>query len=319
VNGGNLLTGGNQANSSSEAPENIEAAQVHAPHVVDPLATYTVHDFADRYDANENQAAALTADQRIAAETEAARRALGMPPPAADRLVTTPRMTPMDVLVPLILGQPLALVKFLPTRVLPFRSSVPISRVLMSILAGEIFLCAVVVSAGVAGARGLNVILVFVAAMLVDFIARAGLLIFIYRAYSNLLSFRAAGLMSTPAMAVACWFLPVVSFFRPYQAVQEIWRASDPRIRFDIHHPADWYASPSSPLVASWWLSMFLFIPIIGLLIFMDVDLMGGSYYATMSVGFIVNALLTLFMVDGIARRQEAKFATMSDVASQGQ
>ena len=309
------MTGGNLGNSSSEVPASNEAAHVDGPPTLDPLANYIVDDVADRSDTVEGQTRVATIDQRIAAETEAARIALGMPSHGSDLRPTTPRMTPGDVLVPLVFGQPLGLVKFLPTRVSPYRSPVAICQTITAILSIELFLCTVVLSAGVVGARGLSVILVFVAALFVDFFARAGLLVFIYRAYANLLSFGAAGLMSTPAMAVACWFMPLVSFFRPCQAVQEIWRASDPGVRLDPHYATGWQTSPSSPLVTGWWLSMFLFIPLIAFQISTDTDLMSGSYYATMSCGFIVNALLTLLVLNGIARRQEARFAAMAGVS----
>ena len=291
------MTGDNQGGSSSEAPAVTS----------DPLASYIVTE-GER----DGTSREVDIDDRIAAEIEAARAVLGVSIPQSARQPAAPRMTVGGVLGPLILGQPLALIKYLPARVSPYRSPATLGQSLMALLAIEMFLCAVVLSAGVMGANAVSVIFVFIAALIVDTVARTGMLFFIYQTYSNLLSFGTDGLLSTPGMAVAVWFMPLVSFFRPCQVVNEIWRASDPTI--PRQRPTEWQVSRSSPLVNGWWLSMFIFVPLVVILIADNVDILGRStYYATMSFGFIVNALMTLLVIHGIIGRQEAKAAMLKE------
>lgn len=73
-------------------------------------------------------------------------------------------------------------------------------------------------------------------------------LIWFYRAYRNLPALGARGLGWTPARAVITFFVPFVNLYRPFQAMREIWRASDPAVD-------DWHRARSSPLLPLWWLS----------------------------------------------------------------
>ena len=49
----------------------------------------------------------------------------------------------------------------------------------------------------------------------------------------------------TPGWAVGWYFVPIAWFWKPYQAMAEIWRAS--------RNPAEWRGEPVSPLLAGWW------------------------------------------------------------------
>jgi hypothetical protein len=72
----------------------------------------------------------------------------------------------------------------------------------------------------------------------------------IHRANTNLRGFGAHGLQFTAGWAVGYLFIPIVNFFRPYQAMSEIWNAS--------RSPQQWQAKPVSNAVGVWWL-LFLF------------------------------------------------------------
>ncbi|MXW55442.1 MAG: DUF4328 domain-containing protein [Gemmatimonadales bacterium] len=67
----------------------------------------------------------------------------------------------------------------------------------------------------------------------------------IYRANDNARQLGAAEMRFTPGWAVGWYFIPIAWFWKPYQAMTEIWRASV--------NPSDWRATPVSPLLRWWW------------------------------------------------------------------
>ena len=67
----------------------------------------------------------------------------------------------------------------------------------------------------------------------------------IYRANHNARQLGAADMRFTPGWAVGWYFIPIAWFWKPYQAMTEIWRASV--------SPSDWGATPVSPLLRWWW------------------------------------------------------------------
>jgi hypothetical protein len=72
-----------------------------------------------------------------------------------------------------------------------------------------------------------------------------------YRLYANLAAFRTRGLTSTPGWLVAYNLLPIVSLWKPFQLLHEIWDASDPNV--DSGDPAAWEAVPHNPLINLCW------------------------------------------------------------------
>ena len=70
-------------------------------------------------------------------------------------------------------------------------------------------------------------------------------LTWIHRANHNARRLGAAELRFTPWWAVGWYFVPVAWFWKPYQAIKEIWRASV--------NPSDWQGAPGSPLLRWWW------------------------------------------------------------------
>ena len=49
-----------------------------------------------------------------------------------------------------------------------------------------------------------------------------------HRAHANLRAFARSGLRFTPGWAVGWWFVPIASLWKPFEAVRELWKASDP-------------------------------------------------------------------------------------------
>jgi len=54
-----------------------------------------------------------------------------------------------------------------------------------------------------------------------------------------------AGMKLSPAWAVGCWFVPIVNYFKPFQAMRELWRAS-------LGAPA-WRTQPTWSGLGWWW------------------------------------------------------------------
>jgi hypothetical protein len=67
---------------------------------------------------------------------------------------------------------------------------------------------------------------------LVESLARLGtivmFLVWLYRVYTNFPALRVQHLDFTPGWAVGWWFIPFANLVKPYQAVSEAWRESDP-------------------------------------------------------------------------------------------
>jgi len=54
-----------------------------------------------------------------------------------------------------------------------------------------------------------------------------------------------AGLDLSAAWAVGCWFVPIVNYFKPFQAIRELWRASE--------GSPTWRAQATWPVLSWWW------------------------------------------------------------------
>ncbi len=74
-------------------------------------------------------------------------------------------------------------------------------------------------------------------------------LIWIHRASKNLAPLGWEDQRFSPGWAVGWWFIPIMSLFRPYQVVKEIWNGSYPGISSD---------APTSPLLGWWWATWLL-------------------------------------------------------------
>lgn len=96
---------------------------------------------------------------------------------------------------------------------------------------------------------------VAVAALAVSIGTAALFLSWQYRAAANVLALGQYALEITPRWGVLAWFVPVISLFVPYQALSEIWRASDPEtVGTD---DTSWVTRPVTPLLPLWW-TMYL-------------------------------------------------------------
>lgn len=67
----------------------------------------------------------------------------------------------------------------------------------------------------------------------------------IYRANLNSRGFGAKFMRFTPGWSIGYYFVPIMSLFRPYQAMKEIWQVSQ--------DPRGWKSQGGGPLLGSWW------------------------------------------------------------------
>ena len=78
-------------------------------------------------------------------------------------------------------------------------------------------------------------------------------LLWMFRAYSNLTLLGARALEYSPWWTVGGFLVPILSLFRPYNVMEEIWCASDPNEEGE--QSWKWKKSPS---ILSWWWGLFL-------------------------------------------------------------
>ena len=67
----------------------------------------------------------------------------------------------------------------------------------------------------------------------------------IFRANRNVRALGANGLKIAPGWAVGCFFVPIICLWKPYQAMKELWRASQ--------NPFTWQDIPASRILPGWW------------------------------------------------------------------
>jgi hypothetical protein len=140
-----------------------------------------------------------------------------------------------------------------------------------------------------------------------------------YRAYRNLESFRAVGLAFNPKWVVGYFFIPFLCLWKPYEALKEIWKVSDP------YHTTEgylWRTVKVSPILAFWWIT-FVLSNIIGTL------LLTGSFSTetledwikldmkdiAASIAIIISDVVLIYIISKISSRQEMKNSNLSLIA----
>lgn len=133
----------------------------------------------------------------------------------------------------------------------------------------------------------------------------------IYRANLNCRAFGAQDMKFTPGWSVGYYFIPLLSFVKPYESMKEIWQVS--------HNPTDWKSQKGSALLGWWW-ALWLISGVVGQ---MDLRLSMNAYTiqdfrqsTAMAIfsGFIGIPLylVVLKLVKTIAAKQEQLVANVS-------
>lgn len=100
-------------------------------------------------------------------------------------------------------------------------------------------------------------------------------LTWVHRANRNARALGAKDMRFTPGWAVGWYFVPIMSLWRPFQAMREIWQASE--------QPGNWQSVQTPPLVGWWW-TLFLGAQLLaqaGYQLSKDVDSVSGAMTAS--------------------------------------
>jgi len=139
----------------------------------------------------------------------------------------------------------------------------------------------------------------------------------LHRCRINVRAFGCRRFRYSRSWAIIGFLVPILNFFRPYQVVAEVWRASDPR---SVETPVAWMNMPVSRFVPAWWVTLlasaFLEILAAGLLTHSGVTV--DDLFAARSTGVLAgilsasSAVLAYLVISGIEESQEEKWAIIS-------
>jgi hypothetical protein len=150
-------------------------------------------------------------------------------------------------------------------------------------------------------------------AQIVLFVATAVVfVVWFHRAYANLARLGAASLRFGPGWAIGGWFVPILSFWRPKQIANDIWRASDPDAPATVG--TAWREEPVAALLHWWWAAWLVSVLLGRAASSADsdastvVDQVNAAYTLIVSDGCdVVTALLAAVVVWRLSRRQDER------------
>lgn len=165
------------------------------------------------------------------------------------------------------------------------------------------------------GVVSLLFILVYIASVVL-------FVIWMSRAYKNLLYFRTTGLEHSPRWAVGSFFVPFANLVVPYRAVKEIWLASSPEL--DVSGSDSWKLQ-KVPAIIKWWWGLWL------LSNFLDgrsagaswnaktPDELASAYSLDISIDILafISAVVGLLVVRAVTDRQKNKLNTIGSPATE--
>ncbi len=134
--------------------------------------------------------------------------------------------------------------------------------------------------------------------------------VWLYRMDQNLRVFGAEELQFRPGWVVGYFFVPIMNLYRPYQALSEIWQASDPNPaartkagRRPLHPPA---------LLGVWWGCWLLWNIVEGIA---NQDSSASTSSAASSPFRLVAAILAILVVRLYTKRQQETARQLSLIA----
>jgi hypothetical protein len=128
-------------------------------------------------------------------------------------------------------------------------------------------------------------------------------LTWIFRANRNARALGAQGMRFTPGWSVGWYFVPIMSLWKPFQAMREIWQASV--------QPGNWQAVPTPPLIGWWW-ALYLINLFLGQIAFrmasaadgLDSAMRASAVTLASDISSIVLEVIAFFLVAKIATHQ---------------
>lgn len=139
----------------------------------------------------------------------------------------------------------------------------------------------------------------------------------IYQAAKNVRSFGQGALEFTPGWCIGWWFIPFMSLVKPYQAMKEIWRASDPEAV--KNGPTGWMTAPTAGILPLWW-AMYLIGGLIGGVVAvatMSDPSSGGPGKMVGHLFSVVAAIAVVSIMRQIAARQEGSWQVLTAMPQQ--
>jgi hypothetical protein len=132
-------------------------------------------------------------------------------------------------------------------------------------------------------------------------------LIWMHRAATNLHAFHRTGLELSPGWCVGYWFVPFANLYKPFQAMQEIWRASDPQApNDDTDLPYQtWRASPTPGTLGAWWATYLIANVISNISARIDEQPLSSLAGFVGTLILAASAYLLIRIMRGVAGRQQ--------------
>jgi Domain of unknown function (DUF4328) len=137
-------------------------------------------------------------------------------------------------------------------------------------------------------------------------------LIWYGRAFRNLARLGARGLHWGRRWVIAYWFVPIVSLLMPKQVIDDIWRASDPKLPAVTY---EWDTNRVPVLFHVWWI-LWIISAFVGNLLFRrsldaqenpDELVSAATGFVVVDVIDLIPAVLAILVVRAITNRQEER------------
>jgi len=136
----------------------------------------------------------------------------------------------------------------------------------------------------------------------------SGILIlkWIYQSNQNARYLGAKDMTFTPAWSIGFYFIPIVSLWKPYQAMKEIWQASQ--------NPNNWQLEKAGPILGIWWF-FWIANSVVGQVVFrmsrraqeiseiMNVNLV-SQVFEVLSISLVI---VTWLLINNISNMQKAQ------------
>ena len=145
---------------------------------------------------------------------------------------------------------------------------------------------------GIPLALALLMLLIFLVSIIVLVTSAVFFLIWFFRSYRNLSAFNVQSLNHSPTSATVYWFVPLLCFYFPFRAMNEIYHGSDPDIDPEFTRFSD---TSTAPLHGIWW-STWVIASIVGNITF-RVSLQAESQKVVNIIEWIDIVMLPVWMI----------------------
>lgn len=148
-------------------------------------------------------------------------------------------------------------------------------------------------------------------------------LVWTNHAAKNVRAFGQEGLTYTPGWCVGWWFVPIMSLYKPFDALREVFKASDPET-VGPSATKPWMASTVPTALLVWW-GVYIANGFIGIIIALaNLDLSGKHAAVTVGPASLVPHVLLgvagvflILIMQQLAKRQELAWMRLSSVPAQ--